>query len=117
MDETMLIILYCFVDEFINTVMNILWGKWFWNTGKARGGQKMLFLKRLEKPEGTYFIDSTALSVCENLYISTHRVTKGYASRGKTGRGWFFDTAIHRILHCFPGGVSKGLKLEFRPGK
>jgi hypothetical protein len=150
----MLITLYCFVDEFINTVMNYPMGKMVLEHREGKRGPKkrltlaelmtlnilrfflrvhdlktfhrlvrnvyrdyfpglpnyenflkatnqpfpalavfmkhMLFLKRLEKPEGTYFIDSTALSVCENPYISTHRVTKGYASRGKTGRGWFF---------------------------
>jgi hypothetical protein len=35
------------------------------------------------------FRDSAAVSVCENPYISGHRVTKGYASRGKTGKRWF----------------------------
>jgi hypothetical protein len=50
-----------------------------------------------EKPQGTYFIDSTAVSVCENPYISAYRVTKGYASRGKTGKGWFFGFKLHGV--------------------
>ncbi|MHB9291720.1 hypothetical protein Holit_00803 [Hollandina sp. SP2] len=54
---------------------------------------------RQGKQEGTYFIDSTAVSVCENPYISTHRVPKGYASRGKTSRGWFFGFKLHGVCN------------------
>ena len=36
-----------------------------------------------------FFLDSTALSVCKNWNISTHKVTKGFSSRGKTSKGWF----------------------------
>jgi hypothetical protein len=58
----------------------------------------LLFLTRARKRGGTYFfIDSTALSVCENPYISSHRVTKGYASRGKTSKGWFFGFKLHGV--------------------
>ena len=44
---------------------------------------------------GLFFFDSTALSVCENWNINTHRVTKGFASRGKTSKGWFFGFKLH----------------------
>jgi len=44
---------------------------------------------------GIYFIDSTPLSVCENWNISTHRVAAGYASRGKTSKGWFYGFKLH----------------------
>jgi hypothetical protein len=57
----------------------------------------LLFLTRAGKQEGKYFIDSTALSVCENPYINTHRVAKGYASRGKTSKGWFFGFKLHGV--------------------
>ncbi|MDR1100246.1 MAG: IS982 family transposase [Treponema sp.] len=57
----------------------------------------MLFLTRMREGAGTYFIDSTALSVCENPYISSHRVTRGYASRGKTSKGWFFGFKAHGV--------------------
>ena len=55
----------------------------------------LLFLAHMGgrgKVEGKYFIDSTAPNVCEDPSISTHRVTTGYASRGKSGRGWFFGS-------------------------
>jgi hypothetical protein len=57
----------------------------------------LLFLTRMGKGEGKYFIDSTALSVCETPYISAHRVTKGYASRGKSSKGWFFGFKLHGV--------------------
>jgi hypothetical protein len=62
----------------------------------------LLFLTRQGTSEGTYFMDSTAVSVCENPYISSHRVTKGYASRGKTSKGWFFGFKLHGV--CTKGG-------------
>jgi hypothetical protein len=49
-----------------------------------------LFLNRIRSVKGVYSIDSITLSVCRNPYISARRATKGYAPRGKTGRGWFF---------------------------
>jgi hypothetical protein len=161
MNETMLITVYCFVDDFINTIMNYPIGKMILKHWKGRRGPKrrlslaelmtlnilrfflrvhdlktfhrlvwnvyrayfpglpnyenflkatnrsfpavviflkyLLFLTRIGKGEGTYFIDSTAVSVCENPYISTHRVAKGYASRGKTSRGWFFGFKLHGV--------------------
>jgi hypothetical protein len=35
--------------------------------------------------------------VCENPYINSHRVTKGYAGRGKTGKGQFFGFKTHGV--------------------
>jgi hypothetical protein len=29
--------------------------------------------------------------------ISTHRVTRGYASRGKSSKGWFFGFKLHGV--------------------
>jgi hypothetical protein len=45
--------------------------------------------------EGLFFLDSTALSVCANWNIRTHRVTKGYAYRGKSSKGWFYGFKLH----------------------
>lgn len=39
---------------------------------------------------GIAFIDSTALVVCDNRRIHSHKVFKGLAARGKTSMGWFF---------------------------
>jgi hypothetical protein len=45
----------------------------------------------------TFFMDSTALPVCDNHNIAGHRVTKGFASRGKTTKGWFFGFKAHGV--------------------
>ena len=50
---------------------------------------------------GLYFIDSTALSVCNNWNISTHRVTQGYSSRGKTSKGWFYGFKLHGVCDAW----------------
>jgi hypothetical protein len=57
--------------------------------------QYFLLLNRKMGKDGLYFIDSTALSVCKNWNISTHRVTKGFSSRGKSSKGWFYGFKLH----------------------
>ncbi|MBO4732020.1 MAG: hypothetical protein J5597_04350 [Spirochaetaceae bacterium] len=37
------------------------------------------------------------MTVCENRYISSHKVTKGFASRGKSTKGWFFGFKLQGI--------------------
>jgi hypothetical protein len=54
-----------------------------------------LLLNRQMNNDGLYFLVSTALSVCNNWNISTHRVTKGFSSRGKTSKGWFYGFKLH----------------------
>lgn len=39
---------------------------------------------------GISFIDSTALSVCDNHRIHNHKVFAGFADRGKGSMGWFY---------------------------
>ena len=60
--------------------------------------QYLLELNRRMERDGLFFLDSTALSVCGNGNISTHEVTKGFAARGKTGKGWFFGFKLHGAL-------------------
>lgn len=55
----------------------------------------LLELNRRTSKNGLFFFDSTALSVCTNGNISTHKVTKGYSSRGKTSKGWFYGFKLH----------------------
>jgi hypothetical protein len=55
----------------------------------------LLFLNKVTKGTRTFFMDSTPLSVCDNHNISTHRVAKQYASRGKTTKGWFYGFKLH----------------------
>lgn len=49
----------------------------------------------LGKLTGVSFIDSTKLPVCNNFRISSHKVFKGIARRGKTSTGWFFGFKLH----------------------
>ena len=46
-----------------------------------------------------YYIDSTALSVCDNHRISRHKVFADLAQRGKTSMGWFFGFKLHLVFN------------------
>ena len=48
---------------------------------------------------GIYYIDSTALPVCDNHRISWHKVFAGLAQRGKTSMGWFFGFKLHLVFN------------------
>lgn len=48
---------------------------------------------------GISFIDSTALAVCKNPRIHSHKVFAGVAERGKTSTGWFFGFKLHLIFN------------------
>lgn len=48
---------------------------------------------------GISFIDSTALAVCKNPRIHSHKVFAGLAQRGKTSTGWFFGFKLHLIFN------------------
>lgn len=69
---------------------------------------------RMADCSGISFIDSTALRVCHNLRIASHRVMVELARRGKTSTGWFYGFKLHLITNdrgelldvCFtPGNV------------
>jgi hypothetical protein len=72
--------------------------------------QYLIELNRRMSRDGLFFLDSTALSVCENWNISTHRVMKRYASRGKTGKGWFYGFKLHGA--CDKDGNIVGLRFS-----
>jgi len=59
--------------------------------------QYLLQLNRRINRDGLFFLDSTALSVCSNGNINTHRVTKEIAARGKTTKGWFYGFKLHGV--------------------
>lgn len=46
--------------------------------------QILLSQKRMENESDTHFIDSTPVSTCMNQRIYSHKVTSGFASRGKS---------------------------------
>ncbi len=48
---------------------------------------------------GIAFIDSTALAVCKNPRIHSHKVCAGLAERGKTATGWCFGFKLHLIFN------------------
>ena len=63
--------------------------------------QYFLLLNRQMNKQGLHFLDSTALSVCKNWNICTHRVTKNVASRGKTSKGWFYGFKLHGVCDAW----------------
>lgn len=48
---------------------------------------------------GISFVDSTALSVCDNHRIHNHKVFEGIAERGKGSMGWFYGFKLHLIVN------------------
>ena len=48
---------------------------------------------------GISFMDATALAVCKNPRIHSHKVFAGRAQRGKTSTGWFFGFKLHLIFN------------------
>lgn len=75
--------------------------------------QYQLFLNRMRCPDSVFYVDSTPVSVCENRYISSHKVAKGVASRGKSTKGWFYGFKLHGV--CTDDGTL--VRLCFRPGR
>lgn len=51
------------------------------------------------KSTGKYFIDSTAIAVCNIRRKSSNKVFKGIAYLGKTTKGWFYGIKLHLIIN------------------
>lgn len=47
---------------------------------------------------GISFIDATALKVCHNLRIPSHKVFAGSAARDKSSTGWYFGFKLHLAI-------------------
>jgi len=65
----------------------------------------LLFLQMLlninkSKKSTIHFTDSTPLQVCKNQRISSHKVCKGLAERGKNSMGWFYGFKLHAICNA-----------------
>lgn len=48
---------------------------------------------------GIGVVDATALPVCHNRRIRSHKVFKNIAQRGKTSTGWFYGFKLHAIFN------------------
>lgn len=48
---------------------------------------------------GISFIDATALKVCHNLRIPSHRTFRGSAERGKSSTGWYYGFKLHLAVN------------------
>lgn len=58
-----------------------------------------LLFTRMGRCSGVSFIDSTAIRVCHNKRIFSHKVFKGLAKVGKTTMGWFYGLKLHLIVN------------------
>ena len=59
----------------------------------------VFLLSHLGTRTGIYYIDSTALPVCDPHRINRHKVFAGLAQRGKTSMGWFFGFKLHLVFN------------------
>lgn len=59
--------------------------------------QLLLVQNQLQNETGLHFIDSTPISTCLNRRIFSHKVTKEFASRGKSTKGWFYGFKLHGV--------------------
>lgn len=56
-------------------------------------------INRIGKNNGISFIDSTPIKVCNNRRISSNKVFKKSAQRGKSSMGWFFGYKLHFVIN------------------
>jgi hypothetical protein len=56
-------------------------------------------LSRRAACTGISFVDSTALAVCHNRRIHSHKVFAGLAQRGKTSVDWFYGFKVHLMVN------------------
>jgi len=61
----------------------------------------ILFLKLVcfGKCTGITYVDGTKTGVCHNKRISSHKVFKGWAERGKSSMGWFYGFKLHLVCN------------------
>jgi hypothetical protein len=97
-----------FKTYYVKYVQVRLWGEFPYQVSYARFVQWLprlatplaaFLATRYGKSTGITFLDSTALRVCKNPRISSHKVFAGYAHRGKTSTGWFFGFKLHLAIN------------------
>lgn len=58
------------------------------------------FTQSLSKTKtGCYFMDATAIKVCNIKRSYTHKVFRSIATKGKTSTGWFYGVKLHLIIN------------------
>jgi hypothetical protein len=62
---------------------------------------------------GLYYIDSTALPVCDHHRIDRHKVFAGLAQRGKTSMGWFFGVKRHLVFNNDRSSMIGSRRLQY----
>lgn len=63
-------------------------------------GPLCAYLKsRYGRCHGVSFIDSTAVTVCDNHRIHNHKVFAEFARRGKGSMGWFYGFKLHLVIN------------------
>src|SRR5918995_6593141 len=72
----------------------------------------VFLVSHLGTKTGLYYIDSTALPVCDNHRMSRHKVFAGLAQRGKTSMGWFFGFKLHLVFN----NCNEIVALKLTPG-
>lgn len=48
---------------------------------------------------GISFIDATSIAICHNRRITSNKVFRGVAKRGKTSVGWFYGFKVHLVIN------------------
>lgn len=59
--------------------------------------QYILYYNRKNCKETVFYLYSTPVTVYENRYISSHKVAKAVASRGKSTKGWFYGFKLQSL--------------------
>lgn len=54
---------------------------------------------RLGPCSGLSFVDATSIAICHNRRISSNKVFRGVARRGKTSVGWFYGFKAHLVIN------------------
>jgi hypothetical protein len=79
---------------------NLVSYSWFVSLIKSSVFPLFVFLQGcLGNCTGISLIDSTILTVCHTRRISSHKVFRKLAKRGKTSTGWFYGFKLHLVIN------------------
>jgi hypothetical protein len=92
--------IYCISGPLKKYFKNATSYSWFISLMKSAAFPIFVFLQGfLGSCTGISFVDSTVLTVCHNRRISSHKVFRKLAKRGKTSTGWFYGFKLHLIIN------------------